>query len=550
MYRLTVIAGPNRGTSYAAQGGTITIGRQSGNTIVFQSSKVSKLHCTIDVSDEEVTLKDNESSNGTFVNGMLTKFRKLRPGDRVSVGEYVLELNQPGSKLAKPGRALIGLATDLPGQLPGNIINHTPMNVMAGMGGGQFDQNQMMNQAPKDLRAKALWFFENRIMTIFYSLNLKHEWKILCVGIFSVFTVVNLVSAIYPLLQSNQTSLIREIGSKARFMAKQIAEQNVGFLAARAETKTDLGIVENAPGVKAAFLVDLDNRILAPGAKLNQYLANGTEAVIATRGRDAFRNGQETGFYLYDDVSSLVVAVEPVKVLSPTLGKNIVVAMAVVSIDSALSTPDIGEMGLVYSEALILAAILGGLMLIILYRLTLNPFETLNEDMNQALKGDINQVPYQFKLDEVSALWDLINSAIQRIPKAGDSGGGGSAGGILSSSIDEFLGPLKMLGGLLKFGLIVFDQEQKIVFLNPAFEEISGIRLDAAVGHAMTEVARDEAMGMFTNDIIGRAPVGGDGISEEFEFSGVAFKMYAAAFGTPGNVARCFLLAAVKPEAE
>src|SRR4051794_15834890 len=98
MYKLMVIAGPNRGSSYAAQKGEISIGRQAGNVIVLQSSKVSKKHCMITISDEGVTVQDLGSSNGTFVNGTLTKHRKIKPGDRISIGEFVFELMETENK--------------------------------------------------------------------------------------------------------------------------------------------------------------------------------------------------------------------------------------------------------------------------------------------------------------------------------------------------------------------------------------------------------------------------------------------------------------------
>ena len=52
MYRLTVVAGPNRGTSYPLHEGETTVGRLSVNSIVLNSSKVSKRHCVLVVTDE------------------------------------------------------------------------------------------------------------------------------------------------------------------------------------------------------------------------------------------------------------------------------------------------------------------------------------------------------------------------------------------------------------------------------------------------------------------------------------------------------------------
>src|SRR4029077_7609172 len=101
------------------------------------------------------------------------------------------------------------------------------------------------------------------------------------------------------------------------------------------------------------MLVDLDNRILAPASKLNQYLSSGPEGVVAVKARDQFRKSRATGFWIEAD-SSTVVAVEPVKILNPQIGRNVTVGMAVVSIDTSISTLHLGEIGVIYSQSFIL----------------------------------------------------------------------------------------------------------------------------------------------------------------------------------------------------
>jgi hypothetical protein len=104
--------------------------------------------------------------------------------------------------------------------------------------------------APKDLKGKLLHAFEHSLMPIFYSLNLKHEWRVIAVVAFGVFAVGNLVVSVYPLLEQNRTALIHEMGRRAQLMARQIAERNGPALAARAETKTEVGSFESAEGVR------------------------------------------------------------------------------------------------------------------------------------------------------------------------------------------------------------------------------------------------------------------------------------------------------------
>ena len=107
MYRLTVVAGPNRGTSYPLHEGETTVGRLSVNSIVLNSSKVSKRHCVLVVTDGDVVCKDQGSSNGTFVNGVLSRTpRQVRAGDRITVGDFVFELSRVQVEIARDPLAL------------------------------------------------------------------------------------------------------------------------------------------------------------------------------------------------------------------------------------------------------------------------------------------------------------------------------------------------------------------------------------------------------------------------------------------------------------
>jgi PAS domain-containing protein len=539
MYRLVIIAGPNQGTSYPLREGENILGRQSGNSIVLQSTKVSKKHCSVTVSGLEVSVKDEGSSNGTFVNGSLIRSKKIKPGDRLSLGEFVFELAE-AQKALKAAAVGFGAGLNLSqdalaspsGATEGNTANLLNLSLSPGSS----------NEPPKELKDKIIWYFERAVMPVFYSLNLKYEWRMLCIYFFSVFILGNLLITVYPLLESSRVSIVKESILRARFIARQIADQNAPFLAQKAETRTEIGIAEHAEGVQMAVLTDLENRILAPGKKLNQYLAGGVEAEIAINARDLFRKGRETGIAREAGLGT-VVAVEPVKILNPMLGRNVVVAMAVVSIDTTLSTPDFGEMGMIYSQTLIMTGILGALIFLILYYLTLRPFQVLNEDMDRALKGDLSQVTHDFKLEELDPLWIIINSAIQRLPK-----GDASSSGENNISAEDFSSPLKGLGSFITSGVVILDGDKKILYINSAFEDMSGIRSEGSIGNEVMSVARDQSLGVFTNDLLDRAVVGSEGIFEDYDFSGVPCKVLGAAFGVSGQAPKCYLILVKKGE--
>jgi PAS domain-containing protein len=311
-------------------------------------------------------------------------------------------------------------------------------------------------------------------------------------------------------------------------MAREIAERNAPLIAAGTEGKTEIGLAEHAENVDIALLMDMDQRILAPALKAGQFMLKGPEAVKVNMAIQAFRGGktEQTQTTLVGDN---VLAIAPVKNYDPRTGKNNIIAVAVVAIDASIAAMSMGEIGVVYSETFILTALLGALMLFILYRLTIKPFQILNEDMDKVLKGEMAQVTHEFKVEELNPLWDIINSALQRIPRRNER----SEGGADDLPPDVFVGPLRMLADAHGVGLVVCGPDRKISYVNSFFEDISGIRAEGAVGQELSAVARDQSLGVLAADLFERATPGGEPVSEDYDFSGVSCSVQASAFGAP-----------------
>ncbi|MCM2323546.1 MAG: FHA domain-containing protein [Oligoflexia bacterium] len=554
MFKLTVVSGPNRGAAYAIRDGEVTIGRQAGNVIVLSSAKVSKRHCVLLVSGDEITVQDQGSSNGTFVNGSLAKERRVKPGDRISVGEFVMELSAPPAKVSKSVPvALAGMANVLDFPAPAarrpqpQAASASSAFPSAGGGvdplaaSGSIASTQTV---PRDLKGRVLWAFEHYVMPFFYGLNLKSEWRMIAAGLFSVAILASVVFSVYPLLETSRGMVVREVGRRAKFMARQLAEINAPFVASRAESRVELGMVEGADGVRMAVVADLDGRIIAPASRLNHYLVTGSAAALSKRAAAAFRNGKESGLMMEVGEGTLV-AIEPLRATVPSTGRHAVVGMAVVSMDTSLATLQMGEAGNVYSQALILSGVFGLLIAFVLYRLTLRPFQVLNEDMDKVLKGDMAQVTREFKIEELAPLWDIINSTLQRVSHGGE--GARSAAGVDSGpTAEDYVGPLRSVASAVNAGLVVLGSDHKIIYLNPLFEEISGIRGDSAIGQELSEVARDQALGAIVSDLFSRAITGGEAMAENFDFSGISYRVQIEALGKRGEAARCYALLAVK----
>jgi pSer/pThr/pTyr-binding forkhead associated (FHA) protein len=67
--------------------GEATIGRDPGNAVsLSMDTTVSRRHAVIAAADGGYVIRDQGSSNGTFVNGARVTDAPLRPGDEVSIG--------------------------------------------------------------------------------------------------------------------------------------------------------------------------------------------------------------------------------------------------------------------------------------------------------------------------------------------------------------------------------------------------------------------------------------------------------------------------------
>ncbi|HBG66860.1 MAG TPA: FHA domain-containing protein [Treponema sp.] len=67
----------------------ISIGRESDNDIVIDSKLASRHHCIIQKIRDAYFLKDENSTNGTYINGRRIpsdKYVRLNVGDKVTVG--------------------------------------------------------------------------------------------------------------------------------------------------------------------------------------------------------------------------------------------------------------------------------------------------------------------------------------------------------------------------------------------------------------------------------------------------------------------------------
>jgi Nif-specific regulatory protein len=88
--KLIVIAGPTQGSVFELAETEVSIGREAANHVCLVNPSVSRRHALITRAGEGYAVRDLESLNGTFVNGVPVAERRLEHGDQVAVGDVLL----------------------------------------------------------------------------------------------------------------------------------------------------------------------------------------------------------------------------------------------------------------------------------------------------------------------------------------------------------------------------------------------------------------------------------------------------------------------------
>lgn len=92
MAKLVVLTQGLAGTTYELKGDRTTVGRMEDNAFQVAEPSVSSHHCEILLNGTEIIVRDLNSTNGTYINGQVTKEGALKPGQILRIGQVEMRL--------------------------------------------------------------------------------------------------------------------------------------------------------------------------------------------------------------------------------------------------------------------------------------------------------------------------------------------------------------------------------------------------------------------------------------------------------------------------
>ena len=101
--RLVILTGRHRGARLNLPEKTVVVGRDEDCAVRLNTHDVSRQHCTLLVSGEEIRVKDLGSRTGTFINDQEVKEESpLKAGDILRVGPMLFQMETQRPDLPEP----------------------------------------------------------------------------------------------------------------------------------------------------------------------------------------------------------------------------------------------------------------------------------------------------------------------------------------------------------------------------------------------------------------------------------------------------------------
>lgn len=499
MWVIRFLNGPMAGKTLQLHDGKNILGRNTDLKI--PSGGASKEHLEITVTFDRVILRDLQSRNGTFVNGVRVQNALLKSGDKVGVHDVIFEVTE-----SKPQVVLV----------PQPQVYHQHHQAhMPPPPGAAASQNYMTSQGFfKGLLSNMQDYVERVALPGVYRLPELVEFKWVICGFMAVLVFAVTVLCMLPAVQVTKASLLGESKRRAQSLARSLGQLNQQALLQGSVASVSTYSIETEDGVKHAYIVQqADGLIIAPAT--HQGRTSDFAFIHAARRENKPQVGEIDG--------STIGASFPIGVYDPNTGEPNVKYHAIIIYDVKSLALDDGRAISLFMQALILATLAGLLVFYFLYKMIEHPLLSVNTQLDTAIRENKDDIRVSYKFSALQSLIGNINSLLSR-RMHGESGAA-----IQTSHVDE----AAKMTALVSEGCLVLKSSGEIVAANAAFSEVSRLSPSQLVGQFANAVP-DQSLQQNLEFLLNRAKENPFQVqNDQLEFGGILYQINCQAFGQP-----------------
>lgn len=453
MIQLKILKGPQKvGEEFEIKNGeSVIIGRSTNCKIKLLSSGISKQHCKLtSLSGGRIEVEDLGSSNGTYVNGVQVQKQTMRPGDSLSLNEFLFQI------IWKPDATL-----------PAHYLSQSrPIG----------SPQSQINAIDGSSNVKVLQKNDNSLLKIFASwIDPLTESIPVHFALFSgflIWTFLTVCLSIFPfskeanikIQESSIETAKLYVRQLARINSKAIIEQRISDVIPTLDERPGLTV-----GILKTYILDAPrSRIMAPSTEAGNSLPD-SHALKATQ--------QTSVWWEFDPSENVAYVSAPILVGTPE--GDSVAATAYVIFDPTASSFSFAK---ILNNALISLLILLALSIVAVFvyqRFITVPIENLTNAIDRATASGtaIEKINIQWK--EIQEIQEKVSVLISRVPSDNNT-----------QTPEEWSANIARD---LNFAAAAFDSTLKILEWNSSMEAITGVRKDYAVGADIGVASRDNA---------------------------------------------------------
>ncbi len=397
MWVIRFYTGPLAGKRLTLKPGRNVIGRAAHCDVVVPANGISKEHAVIEVYNDRIVVKDLESRNGTFINGVMVRSQVISSSDRISFHDVVADVVERKSRPSSHAPAPVSRTPAL--------VGSPEQQGFAAPGAAQVRGG--MKPVPPTFLAYAQRYAEDVVLPGVYRLGelMEFRWVLaLFVGCFII--LVTSLSTI-PLMRILKASIEQEAHNHALTIARNLAQVNRGPLQQGLSTSVSVDPAMREPGVDRAYVISsINQQIIAPVQQTGQYV---TDIPFVNT---AVKSDSES----VDQIdSNKVAAVVPIRYYNAGTGSDTTAAYAVVIFNMGTLAVDNGRTLSLFIEILFIAVLLGLILYFFMYRLIRQPLVETNKHLVDAMApGHSGNVTSPYLFDELQVLITNINNLLHR----------------------------------------------------------------------------------------------------------------------------------------